>query len=821
MDKKYNHLEVETGKNDKWIAKGFFSTHEEAKRPYTIILPPPNVTGKLHLGHAWDGFIQDTLIRYKKLQGFDVMWVPGMDHAGIATQAKVEERLRNTTGETRYDLGREKFLDKVWEWKEEYATTIRSQWAKLGLGLDYPNERFTMDDGLYNAVTKIFINLYERGLIYRGVRAINWDPALQTVLSNIEVEPKDTTQKMYYIDYDLKDGGKITIATVRTETLFSDVAIAVHPNDEKMNHFIGKVAIHPLTGRELPIIGDEYIEIGKGTGAMKVSAHAEADFEILKKNNLPINECINKQGIMNSLAMEFEGLDRFEARVKVAEKLQAQGRISKIDETTSAVGYSERSGAAIEVLVSPQWFVKMQPMADMILKDLADDGVKFFPGRFEDTLKAWMENIQDWCISRQLWWGHRIPAWYKGEEVKVQEENPGEGWIQDEDVLDTWFSSGLAPFSFLGWPNDTHKLERYYPTSTLVTGYDIIFFWVSRMYFQSLDIMGKKPFNDVLIHGLIRAEDGRKMSKSLGNGIDPMDVIDKYGSDALRWFLLTNSTPGQDIRYSTEKIEAAWNLNNKIWNISRYILEMMPEGKGEASIADKWILKKLSNLEKLVSSKMDEYEFTIIGKELTKFIMEDFSSWYIEISKDNPNKEVAKDVLRRLLVILHPFLPFITDHIYSLIDGKEVLNDSWESFNSDFNVSEVDRAIEIVKLLREFRTKSNMSHSIELKYFPSEKLSDLEVAMIARLANSTIEENADALIPFGSMNIFVKLSDDQKELEAKRVQEQIKFLESEIARAKGMLSNERFVSKAPAAKITEEREKLARFETELAKLKGE
>lgn len=458
MKNKYNHLEVEKGKNQKWINKEFFSTHDQSKEPFTIILPPPNVTGKLHLGHAWDGYIQDTLIRYNKLKGKDVLWVPGMDHAGIATQSKVEQRLRKQ-GISRHDLGRKKFLEKVWEWKEEYALTIRSQWGTLGLALDYKKERFTMDPGLTTAVQKTFVRMHKDGLIYRGERAINWDPILQTVLSNIEVENKDTPQKMYYIKYELIDGGAIEIATVRTETLFSDVAIAINPNDKKMAKFLGKVAIHPLTGAKLPIIEDEHIEINKGTGAMKVSAHSEADFEILIKNNLPIRESIDTHGKMKDIAMEFEGMDRFEARIAIVDKLEKEGKLVKIVEGTSAVGYSERSGAPIEILVQPQWFVNMDPLAEMILKDLETKiGVVFFPDRFEDVLKRWINDIRDWCISRQLWWGHRIPAWYKDKETKVQIESPGEGWVQDEDVLDTWFSSGLAPFSFLGWPEDLKEV---------------------------------------------------------------------------------------------------------------------------------------------------------------------------------------------------------------------------------------------------------------------------------------------------------------------------------------------------------------------------
>lgn len=819
LETKYNHLEVEKDKNQKWIDKGFFSKRAERDKPYSIILPPPNVTGKLHLGHAWDGYIQDTLIRFKKLQGFDVLFVPGLDHAGIATQAKVEEKLRKEFNLTRYDLGREKFLEKVWEWKEEYASTIRSQWGKLGLALDYTKERFTMDQGLSEAVTKVFIKMYEDKLIYRGTRPVNWDTSLQTVLSNIEVIPTETKSVMYYFNYELSDGGSIQVATTRPETMFSDVAIAVNPKDEVMSKFIGKTAISPLTGKKLPIIGDSYIEIGKGTGAMKVSAHAEADIAIIKSNNLEIIECIDKKGLMNSLAGDLEGIDRFEARKLVVAKLASS--IFKQEEITNNVGRSERSGVVVETLVQPQWFVNMQPLADKLIKDLdSSHGVTFYPERFEDVIRGWMGEIQDWCISRQLWWGHRIPAWYKGEEIKVQVECPGEGWVQDEDVLDTWFSSGLAPFSFLGWPNAEELLKKFYPTSVLVTGYDIIFFWVARMYFQGLEFMGQKPFDRVLIHGLIRAEDGRKMSKSLGNGIDPMDVIEKYGSDALRYFVMTNSTPGQDLRYSEQKIESAWALNNKLWNISRYILDIMPDESVNTTDADKWIVSKLNSLSALVTEKMETYDFTIIGKEITKFIMEDFSSWYIEFTKATPNKKVAKDILKKLLIIIHPFMPFVSDHLYNLIDGEELLEQKWPVSETSDSATYIDRVILVTKAIRNFRTEKNMSHSIELKYYPTTELSNEEKAMITKLTNATIEKNEDALVALGEINIYIQLSDELKASEKERINKEISFLKAEITRAENMLSNERFVSKAPEAKINEEKEKLANFKLRLSDLQG-
>ena len=822
MNTKYEHKKIELGKNKKWVDKKYFSTHDKSKEPFTIILPPPNVTGKLHLGHAWDGFIQDTIIRFKKLKGFDVLFLPGMDHAGIATQAKVEQKLRENNMPTRQEMGRDKFLEQVHDWKEEYASTIRKQWSTLGLALDYDKERFTMDEGLSIAVSTVFIKMYEDGLIYKGLRPINWDTKLQTVLSNIEVINKDTESEMHYIKYSLKDKGSIEIATTRPETIFSDVAIAVNPKDDKMKGFIGKVAINPLNGKELPIIGDEYIAIGKGTGAMKVSAHAVADFDIIKKNNLEVIEVINKEGIMNEVAGDMKGLDRFEARKKVIKKFESDKILVKTEKITNAVGYSERSGEVIEILVQDQWFVKMEPLAKELLEDMnSKNGVKFHPARFQDVIKAWMEDVRDWTISRQLWWGHRLPVWYKDKEVKVQIDSPGEGWVQDEDVLDTWFSSGLAPFSFLGWPTNIEETKHYYPTNLLVTGYDIIFFWVARMYFQGLNFMYEKPFNDVLIHGLIRAEDGRKMSKSLGNGIDPMDVIDQYGADSLRWFLLTNSTPGQDIRYSPQKIEAAWGVSNKLWNISRYILEVMPEGDSKETEADKWILAKLSKLEKTITDKMVEYNFTIIGKELTSFIMEDFSSWYVEFSKAAPNKKFAISILQKFLIILHPFMPFVTDHIFSLIDGKEVLEANWEDLETKTSTKEIDEVILITKALREFRVNANMSQSVELFFNPSKKMSESQIKMIKQLANASLKETKDALVTLGSFNIHIELSDEVRKLESDRIKKEIKNLEFEIKRAKGMLSNQRFLDKAPKDKVEAEKEKLNTFKKELKLLKGE
>ena len=816
MKSKYNHQEVEQTKNQKWIDKGYFSTRNFKKEPFSILLPPPNVTGKLHLGHAFDTYIQDSLIRYHKLQDKDVFWISGMDHAGIATQAKVEERLKKKNV-TRHHIGREKFLEKVWEWKEEYASTIRSQWAKLGLALDYTKERFTMDPGLGKAVQEVFMKMHADGLIYRGKRAVSWDPELQTVLSNIEVENKEKKQTMFYIKYDLETKGHIEIATTRPETIFSDVAIAIHPDNPKTKHLLHKTAINPLTGLKLPIISDTYIKQDKGTGIMKVSAHAEQDIEIIQKHNMDIIECIDKHGIMNDNAMSLAGQNRFDARKNVVKLLK--DRIIKQEDTISSVGYSSRSGQIIEILVQPQWFVKMKPLAKLILDDLKQEGVKFFPSRFSQVLTHWMEEVNDWCISRQLWWGHQIPAWYKDKQIKVSATSPGEGWVQDEDVLDTWFSSGIAPFSFLGWPENADLLKRYYPSDTLVTGYDIIFFWVARMYFQSLYIKGSKPFKNVLIHGLIRAEDGQKMSKSLGNGIDPMDVISDHGSDALRWFLLTNSTPGQDIRYSEQKIKAGWNLNNKLWNISRYILTMMDHQRSKINDADRWILNKLDSLDKFIDQKITTYEFTLIGKEILRFVQDDLSSWYIELSKASANQKVAKYVLEKLMIILHPFLPFVTDEIYTMINGKELLAQVKTPVTTEGKADYINEVIDVTLALREFRSSKNISNAITLGYDYSKNLEDVALDMINRLANATLEVNQDAKIPLGKETLFIKLTYEMKQQETARIDKLKAHLESEIKRAQNMLSNPNFVKKAPKDKVKIEEEKLAKLEQELAAIK--
>ncbi|MGY6172098.1 valine--tRNA ligase [Candidatus Mycoplasma pogonae] len=817
MDKKYDHLLVEQGKNQKWVAKKYFATHNPAKPPYTIILPPPNVTGVLHIGHAWNTFIQDTLIRYKKLQGFDVMWVPSMDHAGISTQAKVAENLRNQ-GIDVASLSRSDFLKYAWEWKRKYADVIQEQWAKLGLALDYDNQRFTLDEAANEAVNKVFIQLYQQGLIYRDVKAVNWDPAQKTALSNIEVINKPTEQKMYHIKYPLTEDIEqfLVVSTTRIETLFSDVAVAVHPEDLRYKHLVGKTIKHPLSQKIIPIIADDYIDIEFGTGAMKVSAHAINDIDIIKKHQLEIVETINKDGFLNDLTAEFSGLERFAAREAIFNKLQTQGAITKVEDITSNVGYSERSGVAIEILVTPQWFVKMDSLARLVLQNLqSNEAVKFFPERFASVTKKWMEEVYDWTISRQLIWGHRIPAWYRGEEIKVQHDSPGEDWIQDPDVLDTWFSSALSPFVFLDWPQSQQKMERYFPTSLLVTGWDIIFFWVARMYFMSLKFVNKIPFKDVLIHGLIRDEQGRKMSKSLGNGIDPMKIIGQYGSDALRAFLLWNSTPGQDIRFSTQKIEAAWNTNNKLWNVARYI-HLMPTDNNDFSDIDYWIIKKLGQLQEVIAKHIEKYEFTLIGKEIQKFIFSDLSSWYLELSKTQPNKKAATLVMQNLLILLHPFMPFLTDHLYQELFQAELLESQFNLPTVDHQIDYVDDVIAIVSELRKFREANNLSKKEILEYnLIGDKLANLPLETINNLANARFKINQDTLIRLNNYQLYIATSQELRVQEQQRIEKEIVFLKNEIKRAESMLKNPGFVNKAPQDKIALEQQKLEQFRLKL------
>ena len=857
LEPKYNHHKVEEGKYRHWIDKKYFEAGDTSKKPYSIVIPPPNVTGKLHLGHAWDTTLQDMIIRYKRMQGYDALWLPGMDHAGIATQAKVEARMREE-GISRYDLGRDGFLEKAWSWKEEYASIIRAQWEKLGLSLDYSKERFTLDDGLSEAVKEVFVKLYNEGLIYQGKRIINWDPVQRTALSNIEVIHKEIEGAMYYFKYQIVDSDEqLIIATTRPETMFADQAIFVHPDDERYTHLVGKKAINPANGEALPIMADSYIDMSFGTAVMKCTpAHDPNDFALAKKYNLEMPICMNDDGTMNELAHKYAGMDRFACREALVADFKAAGVVDHIEKHMHQVGHSERSNAIVEPYLSKQWIVKMEPLAKAALENqLKDSKVNFVPERFEKTFNQWMENIEDWCISRQLWWGHQVPAWYHKEtgEVYVGKNPPAdlENWKQDEDVLDTWFSSALWPFSTLGWPNtDSELFKRYFPTNTLVTGYDIIFFWVSRMIFQSLHFTEERPFEHVLIHGLIRDEQGRKMSKSLGNGVDPMDVIDEYGADTLRFFLTTNSAPGMDLRYIPEKLEASWNFINKIWNSARFVLmNIDDEMKFEElsfdnlNLCDKWILNRLNEVIREVDINMDKFEFVNVGSELYKFIWDDFCSWYIELTKVHLNstndteKQASLNtlvyVLNAIVKMLHPFMPFVTEEIFQAIPHLEesICIAIWPEVNDHFTDESINDQftylIDIVKGIREIRTQYTIKNAIEVPYVINTKNDDLEgllnkcLPYIKKLCNAVCSgynlnaagEVANITIKGGN-SLLVELGDYiDKDAEKEKLANQLKKLEGEIIRCQNMLANEKFTSKAPKEKVELERNKLADYQS--------
>ena len=869
MPGKYDASAVEAGRYNKWVQENRFKPSGNDKaRPYSIVIPPPNVTGKLHLGHAWDTTLQDMIIRQKRMQGFDTLWLPGMDHAGIATQAKVEQRLAEQ-GISRYDLGREKFVDQVWDWKNEYAATIKSQWGKMGLSLDYSRERFTLDEGLSEAVRKVFVTLYEKGLIYRGEYIINWDPKARTALSDIEVIHQDDEGAFYHVKYPFVEEGVtydgkdyIEIATTRPETMFGDVAVAVHPSDERYKDLVGKMVRVPLVGREIPIIADEYVDPEFGSGMVKITpAHDPNDFGVGNRHNLERINTMNEDASMNERAGKYVGMDRFDARKAIVDDLQAEGWMLEIEPIVHSVGHSERTGVPVESRLSTQWFVKMKPLAEQALDmQKSDDRVDFYPPRFEDTFTRWMDNIHDWVISRQLWWGHQIPAWYHKQtgEMYVGMEAPEdiENWEQDSDVLDTWFSSALWPFSTMGWPDeDAEDFKRYFPTNTLVTGYDIIFFWVARMMFQSKEFTGRRPFKNVLIHGLIRDEQGRKMSKSLGNGIDPMDVIEKYGADALRWFLATGSTPGLDVRFSYTKMDSAWNFINKIWNASRYvIMNLDDETKAELpadlsvlTLADKWILSRLNETIASVTKNFDKFEFGEAGRSLYNFIWNDFADWYIEMTKEtlNGNDEAAKKnvqavlayVLDNTLRLLHPIMPFVTEAIWQEMphDGESIVVAAYPEVKAELDnpTAEADfqSLTDLIKAVRTIRTEANAPMSTEIDVLI--KTSDENLARIFDensdyinrfVKPKSLEISADVAAPKLAMTqiisgaeVYVPLEEliDLDE-EIARLQGDLKKFAGEVKRAEGKLGNEKFVNNAPEAVVAEEREKLADWQAKLA-----
>lgn len=853
MSTKYQPNQVEAGRYEKWIEKGLFKpSGDKTKEAYSVVIPPPNVTGKLHLGHAWDTTLQDIIIRQKRMQGYDTLWLPGMDHAGIATQAKVEAKLAEE-GISRYDLGREKFIDTVWDWKEEYASVIREQWAKVGISVDYSRERFTLDEGLSDAVRKVFVTMYNKQLIYRGEYIINWDPKAKTALSDIEVIHKDVEGAFYHMSYLLTDGsGEVQIATTRPETMLGDTAIAVHPEDERFQHLIGKTVMLPLMNREIPIVADEYVEMDFGTGIVKITpAHDPNDFEVGKRHDLPQINVMNEDGSMNELSGKYMSMDRFEARKAIVKDLEAEGRLIKIEKMVHSVGHSERTGVVVEPRLSTQWFVNMAPLAKEALESQkTENKVNFIPERFENTHMRWMENVHDWVISRQLWWGHRIPAWYHktSGELYVGMESPedSENWVQDPDVLDTWFSSALWPFSTMGWPNEeAEDFKRYFPTNTLVTGYDIIFFWVSRMMFQSIEFTGKRPFKNVLIHGLIRDEDGRKMSKSLGNGIDPMDVIEKYGADALRWFLSNGSAPGQDVRFSYDKMDAAWNFINKIWNASRFALMNMEDFTvdqidltGKKTIADRWILTKLNETVEKVTDLFERFEFGEAGRILYHFIWDDFCDWYIEMSKevlfgeDEEAKQMTRSILAyvldQTLRLLHPIMPFVTEEIWENIphEGESLVVAEYPVVHPELSdeaaTKGMDVLMELIRSVRNIRSEVNtpLSKKIELLIKTNDQtieqfLKD-NTSYIERFCNpETLTISSDVKAPETAMTavitgaeIYLPLAGlINLEEEIIRLEKELDKWSNEVKRVEGKLANKKFVENAPDAVVEAEKEK--------------
>ncbi len=839
LDKKYDHKKVEEGKYEKWKNAGYFESVDKSKKPFCIVIPPPNVTGKLHIGHAWDTSIQDVLIRYKRMQGFDCLWVPGMDHAGIATQAKVDKKLKDM-GINPRELSREEWLKHAWTWKDEYALNIHAQWAKLGLSLAYSKERFTLDEGLSKAVRKVFVDLYNKGLIYQGERIINWDPVSMTALSNEEVIYKDIPGAFYHLKYKLVDSDKyLDVATTRPETLFGDTAVAVNPSDERYKDLIGKKVILPIVGRVIPIIGDIHADMSKGTGCVKITpAHDPNDFEVGNRHNLERIVCINPNGTMNENAGSYEGLDRFLAREKLIGDLKEQGLLLEVESITHNAPFSERSGALIEPYLSKQWFVKMRPLADRVLETQKDKNkkVNFVPKRFEKIMNHWMEITYDWCISRQLWWGHRIPAWYKDGEVYVGMEAPKEdGWVQDEDVLDTWFSSALWPFSTLGWPDDTEDLKRYYPNSVLVTGYDIIPFWVNRMTFQGLEFLGKRPFDYSLIHGLIRDQEGRKMSKSLGNGIDPMDMIESYGADALRYYLTTAVSNGLDMKFLEDALKSTWNFINKLWNASRFVLMntldfVSDETQGNLSSTDKWILTKYNETIKNVTKYMDKFELNNAGVEIYNFIYNDFCDHYIEFAKFNMEEDTTKKVLikvlKGILKMLHPFMPYVTDEIYSMIPGvtENIMISAYPKFNKKevfmSDETQVDHMIEFMKLYRKTYQENHMNKSIQVKFNNN---SDYElIKKMLKIENITLENLKVTAYPvhFEEYDVTIYFESVITEEDKLNLEKEIQSLKASIAKRKGLLANENFVSRAPSNLVEQERVKLALEEEKLHKLEN-
>jgi valyl-tRNA synthetase len=850
LDKHYDHALVEQGKYENWKAKGYFLAGKDKSKPaFSLVIPPPNVTGKLHLGHVMDTVADDIVARYKRMKGYDVLWVPGMDHAGIATQAKVEEKLRKE-GISRYDLGREGFLKEAWKWKEQYSDTIHEQWAKVGLSVDYTRERFTLDEGLSNAVKHVFVTLYNEGLIYQGERIINWDPELRTALSNVEVIHKDDEGEFFYFSYDVVDSDKkVIVATTRPETMFGDTAVFVNPKDKRYKDLVGKKVINPANGDILPLMADSYVDISFGTGAMKCTpAHDPNDFALAKKYGFPLIKVLDETAHMNEKAGKYKGMDRYECRKALVEDIKESGHLVKIEKMVHSVGHSERSDAVVEPMLSKQWFVKMQPLAEKLLENQkTSNKVEFIPHRFENVLTRWMKNVEDWCVSRQLWWGHRIPAYYnlKTGEVLVSETEPDmTQYRQDEDVLDTWFSSALWPFATMGWPDTTSPdYQRYFPTNFLNTGYDIIFFWVSRMMFQSLHFTGEVPFKQVLIHGLVRDSQGRKMSKSLGNGIDPIDVIAKYGVDAMRYYITTNSTPGMDMRYSDEKLEASEAYLNKIWNACRYVEGVLGEtyqpvalDKKKLSTLDAAILDRLEHTIKKVTTKMDQYQFGQASSYLYDFVYDDFCSSYLEnskisLSKGGEEAEVTKAVLftvmKDIILMIYPYAPFVCEEMYlSLPEHKEsIMLETYPEYDAHLLNKKAVEALSIlnamIKDIRNYKAAQGLAPNAKVKLVVSPKEpfkgSGEYLSRFAFASSYSVSKEALKGSPFlyNGCELVVEEDIDPAELKAKLLEEE-KSLTFEVERGNKILSNPGFLAKAPKEKVEAEQEKLLKNKSLLA-----
>ena len=869
LEKNYNPSEIEDKLYDKWLTKKYFHAEPNPdKKPFTIVMPPPNITGQLHMGHALDNTMQDILIRYKRMQGYEALWQPGTDHAAIATEVKVIESLKKQ-GIEKADLGRDGFLEKCWEWRKEYGSRIIKQLHKLGSSADWDRERFTMDEGCSKAVQTVFIKLYEKGYIYKGSRIINWCPVCKTSISDAEVVHEDQDGFFWHINYPIvgEEGRFVEIATTRPETLIGDTAVAVNPDDDRYKDLVGKMLKLPLTDREIPVIADEYVDKEFGTGCVKITpAHDPNDFEVGKRHNLPEINIMNDDATIKLPGSKYDGMDRYEARKAMVEDLKALGLLVKVVPHTHAVGTHDRCKATVEPMIKPQWFVKMDEMAKPAIEALKNGELKFVPESFGKTYLHWLEGIRDWCISRQLWWGHRIPAYYCEDcgEIVVSEAQPEKcpkcgctHLKQDEDTLDTWFSSALWPFSTLGWPDQTKDLEYFYPTDVLVTGYDIIFFWVIRMVFSGIEQTGKTPFHTVLIHGLVRDSQGRKMSKSLGNGIDPLEVIDKYGADALRMTLITGNAPGNDMRFYWERVENSRNFANKIWNASRFIMmniEKAPEKEvtlADLTMADKWIISKANDLAKEVTENLDRYELGIALQKVYDFVWEEFCDWYIEMVKprlwndEDTTKAAAiwtlKTVLIQSLKLLHPYIPFITEEIFCNLQDEEesIMVSQWPVFKEEWSFEKEEHAVETMKeavrAIRNVRTSMNVPPSKKAKvYVVSENEELLQIFEHSKVFFATLgyasevflqkdktgiaEDAVSAVIPQAAIYMpFAELVDIAKEIE--RLEKEEERLTKELARVNGMLANEKFVSKAPAAKIEEEKAKQAKYSQMMEQVK--